>query len=141
VYGSDPVAFADFKQFVGEGPGCEEKFKAMDDEIEYGFVNDTDQSGVRIELTYQPATPETEAARQFLQSSGILEDLVFDIENDFKLDRQTKVVAMSCKGKGDEGTFHFDTFQNDDPSKNFDRIAICYELVDMWMKAKIPEAE
>lgn len=141
VYGSDPVAFADFKQFVGENSGCEEKFKAMDDEIEYGFVNDTDQSGVRIELTYQPATPETEAARQFLQSSGILEDLVFDIENDFKLDRQTKLVAMSCKGKGDEGTFHFDTFQNDDPSKNFDRIAICYELVDMWMKAKIPEAE
>lgn len=141
VYGSDPEAFAQFKEFVGENSGCAEKFKAMDDEIEYGLVNDTDKSGFRIELTYQPATPETQAAQQFLQSSKILEDLVDDIENEFRLHRPTKVVAMSCKGKGDEGTFHFDTFQNDDPSKNFDRIAICYELVGMWMKAKIPDSE
>jgi hypothetical protein len=141
VYGSDPEAFADFKEFVGEDSGCEDKFKAMDDEIEYGLVNDTDESGFRIELTYQPATPETQAARQFLESSEILEDLIYDIESDFRLHRPTKLVAMSCKGKGDEGTFHFDTFQNDDPSKNFDRIAICYELVDMWMKARIPETE
>lgn len=141
VYGSNPEAFADFAQYVDEDSNCEEKFKTMDDEIEYGFVNDTDEAGLRIDLSYQPATPDMQAAQRFLQTSGILEDLVDDIENDFKLHRTTKLVAMSCKGKGDEGTFHFDTFQSADPSKNFDRIAICYELVDMWMKAKIPEAE
>ena len=114
-----------------------EKFKATDDEVEEGFVNNTDGKGIPIELTYAAPTAEMRDARDYLHASGILEDLVSDIEFDFKLTRPTKLVAMSCKGQGDEGTFHFDTFQNDDPSKNFDRIAICYELVDMWMKAKI----
>ncbi len=137
VYGSDPESFSDFKQYIQPDWNCEEQFREMDDQIEYEFVNDTDETGVPIELTYEAASPETQGARQFLQASGILEDLILDIETEFKLDRRTKLVAMSCKGKADEGTFHFDTFQSDDPARNFDQIAICYELVDMWMKAKV----
>jgi hypothetical protein len=137
VYGSDPEGFKDFEQYVQPDWNCAEKFKATDDEVEEGFVNNTDGKGIPIELTYAAPTAEMRDARDYLHASGILEDLVSDIEFDFKLTRPTKLVAMSCKGQGDEGTFHFDTFQNDDPSKNFDRIAICYELVDMWMKAKI----
>lgn len=137
VYGSDPTNFADFKEYIQPDWNCEEKFKTMDDELEAAFVNDSDEAGLHIELTYAEPTPDMRDARTFLQRAGILEDLVADIEGDFKLTRPTKLVAMSCKGHGDEGTFHFDTFQSEDPSKNFDRIAICYELVDMWMKTKL----
>ena len=70
VYGSDPVAFADFKQFVGEGSGCEEKFKAMDDVIEYGVVNDKVQSGVRADIHFQPPTPGAGLARH--PSRGVI---------------------------------------------------------------------
>ncbi len=137
VYGSDPEGFRDFAQYVEPDWNCAEKFKATDDEVEEGFVNNTGEAGIPIELSYAAANPNMQDAKAFLEDSGILEDLIADIEGDFKLTRPTKLVAMNCKGQGDEGTFHFDTFQNDDPSKNFDRIAICYELVDMWMKAKI----
>lgn len=141
VYGSDPDGFRDFEQYVQPEWNCAEKFKATDDEVEEGFVNNTDGKGIPIQLSYVAPTAEMRDAKDFLQQSGILEDLVTDIEFDFKLTRSTKLVAMNCKGQGDEGTFHFDTFQNDDPSKNFDRIAICYELIDMWMKAKIDFGE
>lgn len=137
VYGSNPEGFKDFEKYVKPEWNCAGKFKATDDEVEEGFVNNTDGMGLPIELSYVAPTPAMRDAKDFLQASEILEDLVKDIEGDFKLTRPTKLVAMSCKGHGDEGTFHFDTFQNADPSKNFDRIAICYELVDMWMKAKI----
>jgi hypothetical protein len=137
VYGSDPQGFRDFEQYVKPEWNCAEKFKATDDEVEEGFVNNTGDAGIPIQLSYSEPRPEMRDAKEFLQESGILEDLVKDIEGDFKLTRPTKLIAMNCKGAGDEGTFHFDTFQNDDPAKNFDRIAICYELVDMWMKAKI----
>lgn len=134
VYGSNPAAFAAFRQYLDASWDCEAQFKEIDDAIEYEFVNDSDQMGLPIELTYEPASPETVAAKAYLEDSEILDDLVADIEQEFRLDRRTRLVGMSCKGKGDEGTFHFDTFQSADPSKNFDQIAICYELVDMWMK-------
>ncbi len=137
VYGSDPQNFAEFRQYVQPDWNCEAKFKTMEEEVEGGFLNNTGEAGARIQLTYAEPTANMRDARAFLQDAGILEDLVADIEGDFKLTRQTRLVAMSCKGHGDEGTFHFDTFQSDDPSKNFDRIAICYELVDMWMKTKL----
>lgn len=139
LYGSDPEGFAQFKQYVQDDWNCEQKFKEVDDDIEYGFVN-YDGTGIPIELTYQPPSPEMAEAKEYLEASGILEDLVFDIEADFKLTRQTKLMAMDCKPLGgDVGTFHFQSFRT--AEHDYDRITICYELVDMWIKHKLTGAE
>ena len=142
VYGSDPQNFAIFAEIIEPDWKCEETFAAMLEGIVSEFVNHTDDTGVAMEISYAAPAPGMERAAAFLRETEILEDLAYDVGQEFKLVRPTKLMAMNCSALGGEvGTFHYDSFSGAKPEQNYDRIAICYELIDMWLKVDFGVAE
>jgi Putative metallopeptidase len=139
IYGSDPQSFATLAEIVQPDWNCEDTYAAMWDEIESNYINKTGSTGVPIEISYQTPDAGLEHAAQFLQDTGILEDLAADVAESFKLIRPTKLMAMNCKAQG--VTFHYDSFVGNTPAQNYDRIAVCYELIDMWLKVDFGSAQ
>lgn len=135
IYGSDPQSFAGLAEVVQPEWECEQKYADMLDGLVAEYANHTDRTGVQIDVSYAAPTQGMERAAQFLRDSTILEDLAYDVGQDFKLIRPTKLMAMNCKAMGgDSGTFHYDSFSGAKPEQNYDRIVVCYELIDMWLK-------
>lgn len=132
IYGSDPASFPMFEEIIEADWNCEQTYAEMWDEIEEHYINKSGVSGVAIDVSYQTPDAGLERAAQFLRDAGILEDLAADVSESFKLVRPTKLMAMNCKAQG--VTFHYDSFSGAAPAQNFDRIAVCYELIDMWLK-------
>lgn len=135
IYGSDPKSFAELAEVVEPDWACEQKYADMLDGLVAEYVNHTEDTGVQIDVSYAAPAQGMERAAQFLRDSSILEDLAYDVGQDFKLTRPTKLMAMNCKAMGgDSGTFHYDSFSGAKPEQNYDRIVVCYELIDMWLK-------
>ena len=142
IYGSDPESFAGLAEVVEPEWACKQKYADMLDGLVERYVNHTDSTGLQIDVSYAEPAPGMENAAQFLRDSSILEDLAYDVGQDFKLVRPTKLMAMNCKALGgDSGTFHYDSFSGAAAAQNFDRIAICYELIDMWLKVDFEEQQ
>lgn len=135
IYGSDPESFAELGEVVEPEWACEQKYADMLDGLVAEYVNHTGGAGVKMDISYAAPAQGMEKAEKFLRDSAILEDLAYDVAQDFKLVRPTKLMAMNCKALGgDSGTFHYDSFSGAKPEQNYDRIVVCYELIDMWLK-------
>lgn len=142
IFGSDPKGFAELGEVVDPEWACEQKYADMLDGLVEEYVNHTDEPGLKMDVSYAAPAQGMETAAQFLRESAILDDLANDVAEDFKLVRPTKLMAMNCKALGgDSGTFHYDSFSGAAAAQNFDRIAICYELIDMWLKVDFEEQQ
>lgn len=128
VYGSDPVNFAEFAEIIRPDWDCEGTFNDLIARLEDNYLNQTSETGFAIDVEYEEPAAEQERAAQFLADSEILEDLAFDIEQEFKLVRPTKLKGVNCKAHGaNSATFYYDAFAN------FDQITLCYELIGLWL--------
>jgi hypothetical protein len=78
MYGSNPVAFAEFAELVDPGTDCAALYQAMENEIDEVFRDYSGQYGRSIEIIYAAPTGGMEDARQFLRDSGVVEDLKND---------------------------------------------------------------
>ncbi len=134
LYGSNPQAFADFAEVVGEDSGCSEIFRELEQEIDEVFRDYSGQYGRSIDIVYGPPTGGMEEALAFLRDSGVVEDLKDDIEADFYLTHRTTIRAMSCEGKAKSDTFYFDTVRNANPANDHFIITLCYEMIDARLK-------
>lgn len=134
MYGSNPVAFADFAELVDPNTDCTALYQAMENEIDEVFRDYSGQSGQSINIVYVAPTGGMEDAHQFLRDSGVVEDLKDDIEAEFYLTNRTSIQAMSCEGKAKSDTFYFDTVRGANPEDDHFIITLCYEMIDARLK-------
>lgn len=134
LYGSNPSAFSDFAEYVPEGRDCAGDYKLIETDIEEVFRDYSGEAGREVEVVYAAPTGGMERARQFLQNSGIVEDLKFDIEFDFYLTHRTTIQAMSCTGKAKPDTFYSDRVRGAAPEQDHFVITLCYEMIDARLK-------
>lgn len=134
LYGSNPVAFAEFAELVGTDSGCPETFQELEREIDEVFRDYSGQAGRSIDIVYGPPSGGMDNALAFLRGSGVVEDLKYDIEADFYLTHRTTIQAMSCEGKAKSDTFYFDTVRSANADDDHFIITLCYEMIDARMK-------
>lgn len=134
MYGSNASAFSEFAEYVPEGRDCSADYKQIEDDIEEVFRDYSGEVGRKIEVVYAAPTGGMEEARQFLQDSGIAEDLKSDIEFDFYLTHRTTIQAMSCTGKAKPDTFYSDRVRGTTPDQDHFVITLCYEMIDARLK-------
>lgn len=134
LYGSNPEQFSEFADALPPDRDCAADFQALDNDVEEVFRDHSGELGREIEIVYAAPTGGMEDARQFLQDSGIIEDLKFDIEFDFFLTHRTTIQAMSCAGKAKPDTFYSDRIRGATSDEDHFVITLCYEMIDARLK-------
>jgi hypothetical protein len=134
LYGSDPTGFAHFETLIEAGRDCPGEFRMLSTEIRDVFKNPTGEMGGEINVVYAAPANGMEAALEFLQTNGVMEDLKDAIEADFYLSHRTTIQAMSCEGKAKSDTFYSDRIRGATPEDDHFVITLCYEMIDTRMK-------
>lgn len=134
LYGSNPEQFAMFAEAVPPGRDCAADYKTLETQIEEVFRDYSGETGHEIQIVYAAPSAGMENARAFLESSGVMEDLKFDIELDFYLTHRTTIQAMSCEGKAKSDTFYSDRIKGASPEDDHFVITLCYEMIDARLK-------
>jgi hypothetical protein len=134
LYGSNPEQFAMMADATPPDRDCAADYQALENDVEEVFRDKSGEFGREIEVVYGPPINGMNDARQFLEFSGIMEDLKLDIELDFYLTHRTTIQAMSCEGKAKSDTFYSDRVRGASPEDDHFVITLCYEMIDARLK-------
>lgn len=131
LYGSNPDRFARLGKIFPnsiDSVDCEAEFTALTEDLDAWFgealVKKGEKQGALPEVRYEDAPPALQAAKAYLESTELLEDVAKDIAQFINLPEDVLLVGQSC-GRG-SAEFRY--------SPGARIITACYEAVDWLMR-------
>lgn len=131
LYGSNPKLYSSFTSWFPaalESVDCREEFAVLQNDLDAWFADSIVEAGAAPgptpRVSYEPAPPNLEAARAYLENSGILEGAANDVAEFARVPDDVTFVGMSC-GPG-AAEFRY--------TPGARMVTACYEAVDWLMR-------
>ncbi len=122
LYGSAPDYYADLEQFLDSAGGCADHFEMVDQVwgqvLEPHYLDPNEASESTIKVVYGPASKELAEAADFIEYSGLLEMVAYELQGFVALPNVVVFRTWQC-GHGIDASWN--------PVKR--ELTLCYELL------------